>query len=282
MKRLQVVIDSEEELEHFKVNYWVKAQKKSAHRTLNSIMAISYYRVHKVKKLDMSYEEFLLHYNQDRLIALTKLFLQPVHKSDLKLLDEKLGTDSVEILYKLHKLQPSQILFTLINQYGTLKDRYERDLEYSKRESFEYIEETPFFESNVYVPILDIEEEDKGFEDAYIAFEENIGFEEGRKKIKQHIIRERNQKVIKLAKERFKDKHGRLFCEICTFDFYERYGHIGEDFIEGHHTVPVSELEERQKTMIEDIALVCSNCHKMLHRRRPWLKKEELKKLLQR
>ncbi|UQZ54168.1 restriction endonuclease [Bacillus subtilis] len=110
--------------------------------------------------------------------------------------------------------------------------------------------------------------------------EDDMGFEEGKKKLKQHIVRERNPQVIKLAKERFKQAHGRLFCEVCNFDFYETYGELGEDFIEGHHTIPVSELGEGQKTRVEDIALVCSNCHKMLHRRRPWLKKEELMKLI--
>lgn len=110
--------------------------------------------------------------------------------------------------------------------------------------------------------------------------EDDLGFEEGKRKLKQHIIRERNPLVIKLAKQQFKEQYGRLFCEICSFDFFERYGEIGEDFIEGHHTIPVSELVEGQKTKVEDIALVCSNCHKMLHRRRPWLTKEELKCLL--
>ncbi|PEN40858.1 restriction endonuclease [Bacillus toyonensis] len=112
--------------------------------------------------------------------------------------------------------------------------------------------------------------------------EDDMGFEEGKKKLKQHIVRERNPQVIKLAKQRFKEEHGRLFCEVCDFDFFEKYGELGEDFIEGHHTIPVSELEEKQKTKVEDIALVCSNCHKMLHRKRPWLSKEELKKLIQR
>ncbi|REJ13459.1 MAG: hypothetical protein C6W58_14565, partial [Bacillaceae bacterium] len=34
-------------------------------------------------------------------------------------------------------------------------------------------------------------------------------------------------------------------------------------FIEGHHTIPVSELEEGQLARIEDIFLVCSICHRM-------------------
>ncbi|WP_163971820.1 HNH endonuclease [Oceanobacillus halotolerans] len=110
--------------------------------------------------------------------------------------------------------------------------------------------------------------------------EDDIGFKEGKKQLKQHIIRERNQEVVKKAKERFKQKNGRLFCEVCKFDFFKTYGELGEDFIEGHHTVPVSELKEGNKTKIEDIAMVCSNCHRMLHRKRPWLTKEQLSDLI--
>ncbi|PFO03746.1 restriction endonuclease [Bacillus sp. AFS076308] len=111
--------------------------------------------------------------------------------------------------------------------------------------------------------------------------EDDLGFIEGKKKLRQHIYRERNPKVIRLAKEKFKqENNGRLFCEICGFDFYDTYGEIGEDFIEGHHTVPVSKLEEGQATKVEDIAIVCSNCHRMLHRKRPWLSKDQLKTLL--
>ena len=110
--------------------------------------------------------------------------------------------------------------------------------------------------------------------------EDDEGFPEGKKKLRVHICRERNYKVIKEAKDRYKDKHGKLICQICAFDFEERYGKIGTDFIEGHHTIPVSELNDGDKTKVEDIVLVCSNCHKMLHRKRPWLKPEELKDIL--
>jgi len=47
---------------------------------------------------------------------------------------------------------------------------------------------------------------------------------------------------------------------------------LGRGFIQAHHTIPVSELRKESKTKVRDIALVCSNCHRMLHRRRPWLR----------
>lgn len=111
--------------------------------------------------------------------------------------------------------------------------------------------------------------------------EDDEGFPEGKKKLRIHVCRERNYKVIKEAKIKYKEKHGKLVCEICSFSFEEKYGEIGEDFIEGHHVIPVSELKEDDVTRVEDIVMVCSNCHKMLHRKRPWLKPEELNELIQ-
>lgn len=105
-------------------------------------------------------------------------------------------------------------------------------------------------------------------------------FPEGREVERRHKLKERNQAIIKKAKELFKKQHGRLYCQVCGFDFYSNYGEIGFDFIEGHHTLPISELKTEVKTKVKDIALVCSNCHRMLHRKRPWLLMSELKKLI--
>lgn len=110
--------------------------------------------------------------------------------------------------------------------------------------------------------------------------EDDLGFPEGKKKLITHIRRERNPQVVRKAKEAYKLENGKVNCEVCGFDFEDTYGEIGEDYIEGHHTVPISQMEEGDVTAIEDIALVCSNCHRMLHRKRPWLTKEELSGLI--
>lgn len=103
-------------------------------------------------------------------------------------------------------------------------------------------------------------------------------FSEGRVLYQRHRRYERSAALIKMAKARAKRKdNGRLLCEACGFDFFARYG---EEFIEAHHTIPVKELTEHGQTKVEDIALVCSNCHRMLHRKRPWLTRENLAALL--
>ena len=105
-------------------------------------------------------------------------------------------------------------------------------------------------------------------------------FPEGKIVERMHKARERNNQVIFLAKEKFKKENGRLFCQVCGFDFEKTYGNIGKDFIEGHHTIAVSEMSTEHKTKVEDIAMLCSNCHKMIHKKRPWLTMSDIKKLL--
>lgn len=98
--------------------------------------------------------------------------------------------------------------------------------------------------------------------------EDEDQFPEGRILYKQHRYRERNKKLVYKAKE-IAIKTGKLVCVVCGFDFYRKYGKVGEGFIECHHTVPVSEYSQNKTTNLKDIALVCSNCHRMLHRKRP-------------
>ena len=107
-----------------------------------------------------------------------------------------------------------------------------------------------------------------------------VGFPEGKIVERIHKSRERNKKLVEAAKLSFKNKHGRLFCEICDFDFEKQYGSIGKSFIEAHHTIPVSEMEPNQITKIEDMVLLCSNCHSMVHIKRPWLTMKKLKTLI--
>lgn len=105
-------------------------------------------------------------------------------------------------------------------------------------------------------------------------------FPEGKMVERLHKSRERNSHVVSLAKELFKKSQGRLFCQVCKFDFEENYGETGKNFIEAHHTIAVSDMKSDHKTRIEDIAMLCPNCHRMAHKKRPWLSMVDLNKLL--
>lgn len=110
--------------------------------------------------------------------------------------------------------------------------------------------------------------------------DEEDEFPEGKILFRAHRSRERNGALVKRAKSDAIRKHGRLVCQICKFDFKGRYGQLGDRYMECHHTAPISGLRPGAKTKVTDVALLCSNCHRMVHRRRPWLAMDELLNLL--
>jgi 5-methylcytosine-specific restriction endonuclease McrA len=123
-------------------------------------------------------------------------------------------------------------------------------------------------QSHVYKKPLVAEEDDES------------AFPEGVELYRLHRSRERDPTIVRKAKElRLKNTH-KLECDVCSFDFLARYGHRGEGFIEAHHKIPVSRLDGKTKTKVAELALVCSNCHRMLHRGNPHLSIEGLRAIL--
>ena len=100
---------------------------------------------------------------------------------------------------------------------------------------------------------------------------------EGRVLTRVHRVRERNAKLVRARKAQVLADGNGLACQGCGFDFASFYGLRGQDFIECHHTIPVSELKPGSRTKLSDLALVCSNCHRMIHRRAPWLTLDQLR-----
>lgn len=75
-------------------------------------------------------------------------------------------------------------------------------------------------------------------------------------------------------------KHG-VRCKVCEFQFEERYGELGKDFIHVHHTVPLSAIRKTYRVNPEkDLVPVCRNCHAMLHRGEKLLSVDDLRRLL--
>lgn len=104
---------------------------------------------------------------------------------------------------------------------------------------------------------------------------------EGKSVLSKHIRYERNNSFIRKIKEKALLDNKMLNCQVCGFSFYANYGEIGQGFIEAHHLAPLNENGgEAVLTKREDIALVCSNCHRMLHRGNPTFSIEELSSLL--
>jgi hypothetical protein len=71
-----------------------------------------------------------------------------------------------------------------------------------------------------------------------------------------------------------------LNCAVCGFNFEEKYGKLGKNFIHIHHLNPLSEIREKYIVDPEkDLRPVCPNCHAMLHKKKETLSIEELKKI---
>ncbi|WP_300352738.1 DUF3578 domain-containing protein [Chryseobacterium sp.] len=97
------------------------------------------------------------------------------------------------------------------------------------------------------------------------------------KKLKYHYRIERNQSISNKVK-----KIKGYVCEACNFDFTNKYGDLGHEFVEVHHLIPISSLDpgEVEMDLVTDFATLCSNCHRMIHRLEDPSKLEELKQLI--
>lgn len=68
-------------------------------------------------------------------------------------------------------------------------------------------------------------------------------------------------------------------CDICQIDTNEIYPDC-HSLMTMHLTVPVTALDGMKRYSAVDFITVCPNCHAALHRRRPWLTKENCGDLL--
>jgi hypothetical protein len=111
--------------------------------------------------------------------------------------------------------------------------------------------------------------------DALIEVKGEAPSKEGR--ILLHRSRERSARLRRAKCKSVLAACGSLRCEACGFDFMDFYGDRGSGFAECHHRDPLANLThggERCST-IEDLAILCANCHRMIHKN-PWLSVEEL------
>jgi predicted HNH restriction endonuclease len=102
---------------------------------------------------------------------------------------------------------------------------------------------------------------------------ETYGAKEGATKLVLHLRKERNRVLV----EKKKKSARALKCEVCTFDFESTYG---VRYCEVHHLVPISSLKENTKVTLNDLAIVCANCHRVVHLSCPPLTIAQARKLL--
>lgn len=104
----------------------------------------------------------------------------------------------------------------------------------------------------------------------------DIADEEGRRHLRTHVQRERSSRLVAAFKRQLET----FECCVCGTDFEKIYGLLGQGFVEAHHVKPIASLRPGEKTRINDLVPVCSNCHRMIHRRYPQLEWQELKEIV--
>lgn len=110
----------------------------------------------------------------------------------------------------------------------------------------------------------------------------NEVFAEGRVVTETHLRRERDPKLREQLLESHR-KNGLLRCEICERQPATADPTLGEAFFEAHHVLPLAAGGKR-KTELSDMSLLCTCCHRMIHRaisqRRCWLSISEARRLI--
>ena len=107
--------------------------------------------------------------------------------------------------------------------------------------------------------------------------EDDEAYAEGKVVVRTVKQRQRNRRLVASAKSRFRNQHdGRLFCEVCGFDFQAVYG---VDYIEAHHTEPIAALDAETENTVEDVVMLCANCHRVAHTRTPPYTVTELRQM---
>lgn len=98
--------------------------------------------------------------------------------------------------------------------------------------------------------------------------DEDLRFVEGSVRRAHHLRRERDRKLVALFKSNFRQKHGQLHCERCEQDWVSEYGQTVADacFEAHHHTTQVADMQNGHESKLEDLRLLCANCHRAAHR----------------
>lgn len=82
------------------------------------------------------------------------------------------------------------------------------------------------------------------------------------------------------ARKKCIEHHG-YSCSVCGFNFGQRYGEFGDEYIHVHH---IERIADKGKVYsvdpINDLIPVCANCHAIIHRRQKPLSISEVRALL--
>ena len=193
---------------------------------------------------------------------------------------QKYGANFLKVLYKSSKQKRINCCAIKGNSHIYVDTKEVNDKQFIEKEdkwnSFKIIDEILPFNPNDEKAIF---EKTKNLISMVLSLVDYSieGYEEG-KTLKQSGIKyERNpiNRQICLNAKGYK-------CVICGFDFEEKYGSVGKETIEVHHTTPVSKMGDNYVVdPVKELEPVCSNCHTIIHKRETPYTIEEVKKMIE-
>lgn len=105
-------------------------------------------------------------------------------------------------------------------------------------------------------------------------------FAEGKIITETHKRKERNKNIRKTIIA-IRKKNNTVFCDLCGMKPYFDDSIDECAIFECHHIIPLSQSGGLVETKIDDIAFLCSNCHKAIHskiaKEKKWITPEEMK-----
>lgn len=104
--------------------------------------------------------------------------------------------------------------------------------------------------------------------------------EGGKKQITVNAY-ERNPRARTVCINHYRQKNGRIKCEVCGFDFGKIYGEKFMEKIHVHHLIEIASIgDEYIIDPIEDLIPICPNCHLIAHSKKPAYTPKEIQEML--
>jgi putative restriction endonuclease len=88
---------------------------------------------------------------------------------------------------------------------------------------------------------------------------------EGNKRLQTHLVTERDATLVR----KFKAGLTAPICEACDLNLHDIYGDLAGDYIEAHHRKLVANADGQTPTRLADLAALCPNCHRVIHKNYP-------------
>lgn len=89
---------------------------------------------------------------------------------------------------------------------------------------------------------------------------------EGERRLRAHYRRERSNALRNKKLAEARKLHGKYACALCGTDENFNYPSVfGQRIFEVHHLLPLAKAATPVRTTLDDLAILCANCHRAVH-----------------